>query len=43
MMMTRAKSYLFMTYQQKWPAVLNSLKDYVDWFELEESKEEIPF
>jgi hypothetical protein len=35
-MMTRARSYLYMGYQQKWPKELAALRGYVDWVELEE-------
>lgn len=32
-MMTRARSYLFMGYQQKWPKEFKGLRNYVDWIE----------
>lgn len=35
-MMTRARTYLYMGYQQKWPKELDALKGHVDWVELEE-------
>lgn len=31
MYMTRARNYLYMTYQQKWPKSLESLHTHVDW------------
>ena len=35
MLMTRARSNLYMTYQKKWPKVLDGLKGYVEWVEVE--------
>jgi len=35
-MMTRARTYLYMGYQQKWPKELDALKGHVDWVDLEE-------
>jgi len=31
MLMTRARSHLYLTYQQKWPGSLMNLKEHVDW------------
>lgn len=33
MLMTRARSHLYLTFQQKWPATFLTLKNYVDWQE----------
>lgn len=35
-MMTRARTHLFMGYQQKWPRELDGLRDHVDWQELKD-------
>ncbi|MBI9050768.1 MAG: UvrD-helicase domain-containing protein [Anaerolineaceae bacterium] len=34
MLMTRARSHLYMTYQQKWPKALDPTRPYVDWVEV---------
>ncbi len=34
MLMTRARSNLYLTYQQKWPVALNGLRPYVEWEEI---------
>lgn len=33
MLMTRARTWLFLTYRQKWPKELDPLRPYVDWAE----------